>query len=82
MRTAPPHSPLPPINQRAVRTATALGLACLLVYALALLLAWRVAGRPPGLEQHLLRVALARWGARRTHTASQDAMEAHVKQPT
>ncbi|MDM0113960.1 oligosaccharide flippase family protein [Variovorax sp. J22R133] len=69
--------------------AVPLGVLYLLVYALVAWLAWRLAGRPPGLEQHLLNIIRKRFaGARasgspsaaRMPTSPNDAMEAHVKQ--
>ncbi|MDM0049440.1 oligosaccharide flippase family protein [Variovorax sp. J22R115] len=70
--------------------AVPLGLLYLLVYALLVLLVWRLAGRPAGLERYLLdtiRARFARARARRSPTAARtrakpnDAMEAHAKQP-
>lgn len=70
--------------------AIPLGLLYLLVYAVLVLLAWQLAGRPAGLEQHLLHTIRARFtrahtrraqAAARTRTKPNDAMEAHVKQP-
>ena len=70
--------------------AVPLGMLYLLVYAVSALLAWHLVGRPPGLEQHLLVTIRTRFtqararrsqAAARTRTTSNDAMEAHVKQP-
>lgn len=68
--------------------AVPLGAAYLLTYAVCALLAWQLAGRPAGLEQHFfdaLRHRLARrsWPGATSHTrtAPDGAMEAHVKRP-
>lgn len=66
--------------------AVPLGIAYGLAYAGCALLAWQLAARPPGLEQHLFN-ALHRRLARRqgvhpsTRTAPDGAMEAHAKRP-
>ena len=60
-----------------------------LTYALCALLAWQLAGRPQGLEQHLFnalrnRLRRRRWPPGATpspRTAPDGAMEAHVKRP-
>ena len=67
------------------------GLVCIaygLTYVLCALLAWQLAGRPHGLEQHLLGALRSRLGRRpwraatpSTRTAPDGAMEAHVKRP-
>jgi O-antigen/teichoic acid export membrane protein len=70
--------------------AVALGALYLLVYGLSVLMAWRLAGRPAGLEQHLhdairnrfkQMVAASDHDALRRPVTSTDTMEAHVKQP-
>ena len=69
--------------------AIAVVLLYLLVYALSSMLLWHLAGRPAGLEQHLLRILSAPFGRRQyvgpgpavvlTRTKPDAAMEAHVK---
>jgi O-antigen/teichoic acid export membrane protein len=59
--------------------AVPVGVLYLLVYAGLVVLAWRLAGRPPGVEQHLLDTIRARFkGARAPRS---NPMEAHAKQP-
>ncbi|MDM0075420.1 oligosaccharide flippase family protein [Variovorax sp. J2P1-59] len=79
----------PGLTELLVR-AVPLGLLYLLVYALGVLLAWQLAGRPAGLEQYLLDTIRTRFtrartrrspSAARTRASPTDAMEAHAKQP-
>jgi hypothetical protein len=53
----------------------AAGLLYLLAYALSTMLLWHLAGRPAGLEQHLLRILCTPFARRRPDAA----MEVHVK---
>jgi hypothetical protein len=59
--------------------AVPVGVLYLLVYACLVVLAWRLAGRPPGVEQHLLDTIRARFKAARAPRSN--PMEAHAKQP-
>lgn len=70
--------------------AAGYGLAYLLVYALGILAAWQLSGRPPGLEQHLLDAVRRRFARRGAsagskpvspRTAPDGALEAHVERP-
>lgn len=71
--------------------AVPIGLASGLAYAATLLLAWQLAGRPAGLEQHLVESIRKRFfrrgpAGKRTHarttTAPDGALEAHAKRPS
>jgi len=60
----------------------AFGLLYLLVYGLSTLVAWQLAGRPGGLEQHLIervRTRLSAIGDRLRSRAERPPMESHVK---
>jgi len=71
--------------------AVPVGVLYLVVYGLAAWLAWRLAGRPAGLEQHLLDIIRKRFFltrnrsgsplAARMRSSTHEAMEAHVEQP-
>ena len=71
-------------------SAAAVALAYLLLYVAAAWLAWRLAGRPAGLERHLLDIARGRWRQLRSRgtpapirrpSAPPCTREAHAEQP-
>ncbi|MBC7603516.1 MAG: oligosaccharide flippase family protein [Ramlibacter sp.] len=61
--------------------AVPFGALYVLVYALGVVLAWQLAGRPAGLEQHVINSLHGFRSLRNRFKQSNNAMESHAKQP-